>query len=239
VIEPSCVPEKNASFDASKAPPRANSSISFIDPTYKIWEDTCDDGIDNDCDGLVDDDDPDCPFTPVKSTPRGLAWTEDEPIPNAASAAFLSLVYSKIADSARLTREQRTNLKCWSMNQVYYALGKGGRSFVVGMGAKSPKHVQHMESSCKADDTTCDWTSGYFAGTPNPRLDLVEGAIVAGPTLRDDFPDSRTSDTSRVGVHYNAPWAATLAGIVGEGLTSKTCGQLRGVYQDLFTPGTI
>ena len=59
------------------------TSASRVNRTaYKQYEDICNDGIDNDCDGLVDDDDPDCPFIPVKYTDKQLAWTERTPLPN-------------------------------------------------------------------------------------------------------------------------------------------------------------
>ncbi len=228
VVEPACVPERNAS-----ASPSAAGASQVLDPTAKQWEDTCDDGVDNDCDGLIDDDDPDCPFTPVKATRKGLSWTEGEPAPNAAAAAFIAMAYSSVAGD-KLTQVQRTDLRCWALGQAYYLLGRGGRSYVVGFGPKAPQRVQHMESSCASGEGGCDWASGFYAGLPNPRMQLVEGALVAGPDLRDAFPDSRASPSARVGVHYNAPFSGLLAALLQEGMQSKACGQLRGIYQDLF-----
>lgn len=80
----------------------------------------CNDGIDNDCDGLIDWEDPDCPFLPVSNTPKGLPWTRDASTPHAMNAALLSLLYSLQKDvDVDLARD----LQCWSWDKLQYVLG--------------------------------------------------------------------------------------------------------------------
>jgi hypothetical protein len=113
-----CIPERNETAQQAQAaaggtvglPSRANRTA------YKQYEDICNDGIDNDCDGLVDDDDPDCPFIPVKYTDKQLAWTERTPLPNAAGTAFLAVMYAQNVQS--VSKPLQDLLKCWALGQV-------------------------------------------------------------------------------------------------------------------------
>lgn len=118
-----CTPAINATAAALVA---RNASASFLD-RYVAFEQECSNGLDDDCDGLVDSEDPDCPFQPVAYTPQQLAWTPGEPLPSAAGAALLILAYARSAGAAgRLSGSQRRSLQCWALGQAYYMLGATG-----------------------------------------------------------------------------------------------------------------
>jgi hypothetical protein len=240
VVEAECAPERNKTATTGTKTTNSTYLLPYEEGNAKTWEDICDDGIDNDCDGLTDDEDPNCPWAPIKYTDKALSWSDEEPLPAVAAAAFISMVYARSA-SQDLGWSRKSNMQCWALGQMHYVLGSSGRSFVVGYGTKPPSQVQHTESSCpvvdpasKAVKEGCSWDNAFYAGTKNPNADLVAGALVAGPDLRDRYSDDRASDMARVGVHYNAPFSAALAALLEEGMNSRTCGSMRGVYQDIF-----
>ena len=70
--------------------------------------------------------------------------------------------------------------------------------------------------------------SGYWAGTPNPRLDLVAGALVWGPGASDEYNNTRQSDSTRVTVHGTAPLTGVLAGLEATSTGLRSCQMLHG-----------
>ena len=216
---------------------------------YKEFEDLCTDGQDDDCDGLIDSDDPDCGMEPVRETSpqQGFAWTADEAAPNAASAAFLALVYSQnsmkgLAEQEALDVPTQVKLRCWAMGQANFLLGvnKQRQSFLVdyarGHAKQAPTQPKHQASSCPPPDQPCDWDSGYKLRNANPRMDLVRGALVGGVGLDESYPELRESPSARVGTHYQAPWLGLLAGLVQTNTNVMSCGQ-QGVYQKVSLVG--
>lgn len=144
--------------------------------------------------------------------------------------------------------EQKRGLKCWALGQMRYMMGDNflypdSWSYVVGFGNKGyhqSTRVPDRESSCPADaNQPCNFFNGYFPGLPNPQLGLVTGALVAGPNLDDTFTDSRTSNNTRVGADYQTSFLAAMSGLLDMGVDVKTCGQLQGVYNDVFDSGTL
>ena len=111
-------------------------------------------------------------------------------------------------------------------------------SFLVGFnsnGYRSPTRVPDRPSSCPADPArACDFQNALYPGLANPRLDLIAGALVAGPNLDDSFVDDRLANGTRVGADMNAAFLAAMAGIMATNTDVKTCGQLSGVYEDVF-----
>jgi hypothetical protein len=215
---------------------------------YKQVEDICDDGEDDDCDGLIDSDDPDCGMKPVRETSpqQGFAWTADEAAPNAAAAAFLALVYSQnkmtsLSETEALDQATQAKLRCWAMGQANFLLGvnKQRQSFIVnyaeGNAHQAPRQPQHQASSCPAPDQECSWDN-YGATRRNPRMELVEGALVAGVNLDESYPEDRKSPRARVGTHYQAPWVGLLAGLLQTNTNVMSCGQ-QGVYQKVRQGG--
>ena len=193
---------------------------------------------------MIDADDPDCISSgskPVKDTgpQQGFTWTPDEAAPNAATAAFLALVYSQnnrqLPVEEKLDAATNSKLRCWAMGQANFLLGvnKGKQSFIVdyvqGEARQAPKQPKHQASSCPAQGL-CDWDSGYGSKNPNPRLELVKGGLVAGVDLSEAYPEDRSSPKARVGTHYQAPWLGLLAGLIQTNTNVMSCGQ-SGVYQ--------
>jgi hypothetical protein len=225
-----CVPDLNTSSGAQPIFSISSPQIGglFL-PHHVRWEASCDDGIDNDCDGLTDGEDPDCGFKPVMKTPKLLSWSPAAPLPNAAAAALVALAYAK-ADGGSLKPEDRTRLQCWALGQAKYMVGGGsGRSYVVGQGRQAPQRVAHMSSACPASGP-CSWYESYYSASPNPQAGLVEGALVGGPDARDGYSDERASAGAAVGVHYNAPFVGALAGLLDSGVSAMACMKLYTVY---------
>ena len=225
-----CVPDLNTSSAAQPILSSGGSQAAelFL-PHHVRWEASCDDGIDNDCDGLIDSEDPDCGFRPVVKTARLLSWSPNEPLPNAAAAALVTLAYAK-ADGGVLKPADRTRLQCWALGQAGYMVGaSSGRSYVVGLGKQAPQRVAHMSSACPASGP-CSWYESYYSTSPNPQAGLVEGALVAGPDARDGYSDERASAGAAVGVHYNAPFVGALAGLLDSGVSAMACMKLYTVY---------
>ncbi len=226
-LRPQCIPEINATAASLLTLASISKPGEFLN-RFKVWEDSCGDGVDNDCDGLVDREDPDCGFMPVSQTKELLAWTPGEPLPNAAAAAMVAMSYTK-SQGGRLGVAKTGHLQCWALGQVQYMLGSSGRSYMVGFGRQSPAKIQHMASACPAQGT-CTWSNSYYSAAPNPQMSLVEGALVAGPDSRDRYSDDRSSSGAAVGVHYNAAFVGAVAGLLDAGTSSKSCMKLYAVY---------
>ncbi|KAJ9528163.1 hypothetical protein QJQ45_005789 [Haematococcus lacustris] len=126
-----------------------NSSYAIVPecrPTA-LYEVNCYDGIDDDCNGLVDKEDTACGLFPTLYTPRQIAFSSSPSLPNAASAAFLAMAYSDQVSAAASIQ-----LRCWALSQAGHMLGTGvgENSYIVGYGTNPPTIVQHRDSSCPA-----------------------------------------------------------------------------------------
>ncbi|KAJ9506848.1 hypothetical protein QJQ45_020227, partial [Haematococcus lacustris] len=192
------------------------------------WLVNCYDGIDDDCNGLVDKEDTACGLFPTLYTPRQIAFSSSPSLPNAASAAFLAMAYSDQVSAAASIQ-----LRCWSLSQAGHMLGLGSEqnSYVVGYGTNPPTIVQHRDSSCPAGPAECSWSSGFYPNTPNPQLQLIQGALVAGPGLRDDYVQSRANNQTAVSVVNNVAFTGLLAALTDTGTTLRSCEGLHGVWQ--------
>merc|ERR1712122_405258 len=60
-------------------------------------------------------------------------------------------------------------------NQINYALGDGGRSYVVGFGDNPPCRPHHRGSSCPDMPEVCDWDD-FYSGDCNDQT--LNGALV-------------------------------------------------------------
>uniref|UniRef100_A0A383VAT7 cellulase n=1 Tax=Tetradesmus obliquus TaxID=3088 RepID=A0A383VAT7_TETOB len=183
-------------------------------------------------------------------TPKGLHYLAghpaagDEPLPNAAHAAMLALLYahSPRAQARGLTPFVVQNMECFALQQVNYVLGgqRGkARSFVVGLGSSPPTKPQHRQASCASGVLKCTVANSLATEGPNPNV--LKGAIVAGPDSSDGFADDRSSEQSRVSVAYNVPFMGTVAGLLQHAVSPANCQKEHGLFQDIFlaaTPGT-
>ncbi|XVF49342.1 hypothetical protein PTKIN_Ptkin04bG0003900 [Pterospermum kingtungense] len=143
---------------------------------------------------------------------------------HATALSFLLLVYSRplskanraihcgnaVVNSARLIQFARS--------QVDYILGSNplNMSYTVGYGNKFPKRIHHRGSSlpsinqhpqhidCKGGSTY------YYSNDPNPNL--LTGAVVGGPDIKDSYADSRADfPQSEPTTYINAPIVGLLA----------------------------
>lgn len=153
-----------------------------------------------------------CDSNGYKKTSKGLCiaplggWGN---LRHATSAAFASLLYAKCeTDSSK-----RNAAIQFAKSQVDYALGSGGRSFVVGYGNNPPTHPHHRGASCPNAPATCDWNAYNSAG-PNPQT--ISGALVGGPGgPGDDYQDDRNNfQTNEVAIDFNAGFTGALAGLL-------------------------
>ena len=159
------------------------------------------------------------------------------------NAAFLGLLYAKY-----LGGSQALQIKCWSRGQVGYALGDGGRSYVVGYDPNSPQKTPHKAASCSGLPNTdpyatdpnllneCTYETAYQSIDPNPHT--LYGAIVGGPKFDDSFSDDRDSDIVSnpfvaATLLNNAGFTATLAGLKEGGINLAKCEQGHGLIQNI------
>jgi len=141
----------------------------------------------------------------VTYTPKGLAWRAQwGSLRYACNAAFIALVARKYNI---LAAESLT----FARNQMQYALGSTGRSFVCGYGTNPPVRPHHASSSCRNLPATCNWND-YSLSTPNPQT--LWGALVGGPDARDNYVDSRQDYVANeVTCDYNAGFQSAAAGM--------------------------
>ena len=152
------------------------------------------------CDGMAD---------LQTKTPKGLVWIQPwGSLRHASNVAFACLEAATIDHPSIDSDKYRT----FAQNQIHYALGDSGRSFVVGYGSNPPTHPHHVSSSCPVDiKKTCDW--GSF-NNPAPNPSILWGALVGGPGQDDSYIDDRADYVkNEVSTDYNAGFQSALAGL--------------------------
>jgi hypothetical protein len=169
-------------------------------------------------------------------TPRGLHYLGDTPVPTAAQASMMALIYahSTRGKQGGLSEQVVDNMECFALQQVTYALGGQmgkGRSFVVGVGDSSPARPAHPQASCPAGNAKCDVTALL---NPEPNPFVISGAVVAGPDGSDMFADERTNEQSRVSPMFNIPYAGAVAGLLHHNVIQSKCQRNQGLYQTTF-----
>ena len=152
---------------------------------------------------------------PVYYTPAGLAFVSKwGSLRTMANNAFMVLLYAhSIRDSDPRASQRYT---CWARNQLRYALGDTGRSFVVGMGKNPPTHVHHRSASCPnvtgpwgTNTPSCDFTQ---FNSPNSNPQVLKGALAGGPDSNDWYNDKRDDYVlNEVAIDYNAGFTGAMA----------------------------
>lgn len=102
--------------------------------------------------------------------------------------------------------------------QVDYILGSNplGMSYMVGYGNKFPQRIHHRASSLPSianhpERIGCANGSPYF-NSNNPNPNLLIGAVVGGPDIKDSYADSRADFIySEPTTYINAPLVGLLA----------------------------
>ncbi len=142
----------------------------------------------------------------VAYTPKGLAWLDSwGALRYATTTAFLASVY---ADWSGCTAAKVSTYKAFAKQQVDYALGSAGRSFVVGYGENSPTRPHHRTAhSSWADSQT----------VPTYHRHTIYGALVGGPGKDDSYTDDIGNYVNNeIACDYNAGFVGALAKLYDE-----------------------
>lgn len=142
----------------------------------------------------------------ISYTPKGLAWLDSwGALRYATTTAFLASVY---ADWSGCSAEKAEAYKKFAKQQVDYALGSSGHSFVVGYGENPPKRPHHRTAhSSWADSMT----------VPAYHRHTLYGALAGGPDKDDSYTDEINNYVNNeVACDYNAGFVGALAKLYGE-----------------------
>lgn len=142
----------------------------------------------------------------VRYTSKGLAYLDNwGSLRYATTMAFLADVY---ADWDGCTDTKISSYKNFAKNQVDYALGSTGRSFVIGFGENSPQHPHHRTAHSSWSDQK---------SVPEYHRHILYGALVGGPDASDKYIDDiENYQTNEVACDYNAGFVGILARLYGQ-----------------------
>lgn len=137
----------------------------------------------------------------VKYTSKGLAWlSEWGSLRYATTEAFLASIYT---DWSGCSSSKVSSYKKFAKNQVEYALGSAGRSFVVGYGTNPPEHPHHRTAHGS-------WADNQKV--PESHRHVLYGALVGGPGSDDNYKDDIGDyKSNEVACDYNAGFVGALA----------------------------
>lgn len=137
----------------------------------------------------------------ISYTPKGLAWLDSwGALRYATTTAFLAGVY---ADWSGCTTTKVSTYKTFAKQQVDYALGSTGRSFVVGYGENSPEHPHHRTAHSSWSDSQSQ---------PANHRHVIYGALVGGPGKDDSYSDDIGNYVNNeIACDYNAGFVGALA----------------------------
>ncbi|TYG60216.1 hypothetical protein ES288_D07G050400v1 [Gossypium darwinii] len=168
---------------------------------------------------------PESPIVSVSYSPGGLLIKPGgSNLQHATALSFLLLVYSR-----RLSKDSRV-IHCGNVvatparliqvarSQVDYILGSNplNMSYIVGYSKKFPERIHHRGSSLPSitqhpQHIDCTGGATYFY-TNNPNPNLLTGAVVGGPDIKDSYADSRADFAhSEPTTYINAPLVGLLA----------------------------
>ena len=139
----------------------------------------------------------------IAYTPGGLAYLSQwGSLRYATTTAFLAGVYS---DWEGCPKDKAETYRKFMEQEVNYALGSTGRSFVVGYGENAPKNPHHRTAQGSwADDKT----------VPGYQRHVLYGALVGGPQSTSDSSYEDKVDNyicNEVACDYNAGYTGALA----------------------------
>ena len=146
----------------------------------------------------------------IPRTPAGLVFIQ--PWGSLRHASNVAFICMQAATGIKHPAIESAKLADFARQQIHYALGDTGRSYVVGYGVNPPTQPHHRSSSCPVDiDVPCGWNN-YYAVGPNPSI--LWGALVGGPNRADEFTDKRDNHvTNEVALDYNAGFQSAVAGL--------------------------
>lgn len=165
----------------------------------------------------------------VQYTQKKLAIAIVGPsLQHTANAAMWMALYAR-----RLPSSNYMEYLCWVRSQIGYMLGDGGRSYVVGYSNGYPQKIPHRAASC-AQEGDCTWDTAYYSTQKNPNI--LYGALVGGPNLKDEFVDQRDmySIANSVGILNNAGFTSSLAALRYDNINMAKCEQGNGMIQNIM-----
>lgn len=135
---------------------------------------------------------------------NGQVWA---PLRNAGE---MSQITAAIADFPGIETALQKRYRCLTASQINYILGDTGRSFVVGVGRNYPKSPHTREGFCAFDMEKYDCNyDRWFRDEENPQI--VVGAMVAGPTLTDQYEDSRSNyQSTEIAIDFQTAFVSAL-----------------------------
>ena len=167
----------------------------------------------------------------IYKTPGGLAYLDQwGALRYATTTAFVALSYS---ESKNCPAEKAEKYKAFAKQQIDYALGSSGRSFVVGYGENSPKNPHHR---------TAHGSYTNNIGDPADNRHILYGALVGGPNRDDSYSDDRNNYVNNeVACDYNAGFTGALAKLYAQygGKTLKNFGAVETPDDELYADATI
>ncbi|WOL05355.1 hypothetical protein Cni_G14083 [Canna indica] len=170
----------------------------------------------------------------VDMTPGGLLYFHDwQNMQYVSSAAFLMAVYSrhlKMAGAELSCPDGQISphdVMKFAQSQADYILGKNPKSmsYMVGYGSYYPTHVHHRGASIPsifALPSVVGCVDGFNNWYQNKNSDpnVIEGALVGGPNLKDEFNDDRCEyEQTEPSISASAPLVglfAVLDGLAGD-----------------------
>ncbi|KAI9555833.1 endoglucase-1 [Daphnia sinensis] len=138
-------------------------------------------------------------------TPKGLVFISQwGSLRHASNVAYICLQAADLGINSLAYRKL-------AQQQIHYALGDTGRSFVCGFGTNPPVRSHHRSSSCPNKPATCDWNT---YNSPAPNAQILYGALVGGPDSNDNYDDNRQNYvTNEVATDYNAGFQSAVAAL--------------------------
>ncbi len=137
----------------------------------------------------------------ITYTPQGLAWLDSwGSLRYATTEAFIAAVYSK---SDVCPDNKKDIYYEFAVSQVNYALGDGGRSYLIGFGENYPQNPHHR---------TAQGSYSNNMNEPAEARHTLYGALVGGPDANDGYEDSVSNYiNNEVACDYNAGFVGALA----------------------------
>jgi len=145
----------------------------------------------------------------MPKTPEGIMYLNPwAPNRYAANAAMIAIMASELSPPLPRSVEYFK----WGEDQIHRIMGgKGGRSYIIGIGKNYPKRPHHRSSSCPFPPASCTF-SQLHSSQPNPIT--LYGALVGGPGLKGKFTDDRNDyRQNEVALDYNAGFQTAIAGL--------------------------
>ncbi|KAG4961882.1 hypothetical protein JHK86_038750 [Glycine max] len=155
--------------------------------------------------------------TNVERTPGGLLYVRQwNNMQYVATASFLLTVYSDhlLATDQKLHCQKGEvgphEMLAFAKSQVDYILGSNpmAMSYLVGYGPKFPRRVHHRGASIESYGENKGFigcTQGYdnWYGRVEPNPNVLIGALVGGPDIKDQFKDERRNYVQTEACTYN------------------------------------